>query len=245
MANLPELKMVSSHRVINNILSEAIIHHFRDKDNTPLNILEAGCGIRWYLDLVNVEYTLTGIDICERDLNMRKNEKKDLDLAIVGDLRTISLKKKTYDIIYNSFVLEHIDGAEKVLDNFLKWVKPGGLIILKIPDRDTCFGFFTRTTPLRLHLFYKKYVKGNKKAGTPGFVPFPVFYDKVVSRKGIYAYCEMQGLTLQAEYGTGGYFKPASLRTYLANLLIWVTHIASLGRLADKHGGLTFIIKKP
>jgi ubiquinone/menaquinone biosynthesis C-methylase UbiE len=245
MSNLPELKMVYSHRVITTALSDAITQHFRDKDNTPLNILEAGCGSQWALDLVSVEYTLTGVDIYERDLEIRKNEKKDLDLTIVGDLRTISLGKNIYDIIYNSFVLEHVDGAEQVLDNFVKWVKPGGLIILRIPDRDTCFGFFTRTTPLWLHLFYKRYIMGSKKAGTPGYGPFSVFYDKIVSRKGIHAYCKMKGLTIQAEYGTGGYFKYASFRTYLANVLIWVAHIASFGSLADKHGGLTFIIKKP
>ena len=96
-----------------------------------------------------------------------------------------------------------------------------------------------------IHLFYKRYVKGNKKAGTPGYGPFPVFYDKVVSRKGIHAYCEMQGLTLQAQYATGGYLKPASLLAYLANVLIWAAHIASLGRLSDKHSSLAFLIKKP
>lgn len=115
MASLPELKMLDNPRVKNSTLAEANKQHYRNNDSTPLDILEAGCGSRWGIDLAGVEYTLTGVDICERDLEIRRNEIKDLDLAIVGDLRTVSLEENAYDIIYNSFVLEHVDGAEQVL----------------------------------------------------------------------------------------------------------------------------------
>ena len=152
-------------------------------DGSPLEILEAGCGQRWYLNLNEIEYKLTGADLDKDALEIREKKFQDLDQGILGDLRTINLEENKYDVIYNSFVLEHIQNAEQVLNNFFKWLKPGGILILSIPDRNSVFGFVTRVTPFSFHVFYRKYIQGDKNAGKPGFEPYPTFYDKIVSRE--------------------------------------------------------------
>ena len=140
---------------------------------TPdLTILEAGCGTKWGLKLEGVSYTLTGVDIDEDALDKRVNQRKDLDLAILGDLRTVKLEEDHYDVIFNSNVLEHVDGAEKVLDNFVRWLKPGGIILLLIPNRNSAKGFLTRITPFWVHVLFYKYMRGHKTAGKPGHAPF-------------------------------------------------------------------------
>jgi 2-polyprenyl-3-methyl-5-hydroxy-6-metoxy-1,4-benzoquinol methylase len=104
----------------------------------PLRILEAGCGTMWPLRLDGVEYTLTGVDVDRHALEVRQRTARPTDRLLYGDLRTREqFAAEQFDVIYNSFVLEHVDGAERVLDNFLYWLAPGGTLILRIPDRDS------------------------------------------------------------------------------------------------------------
>ena len=151
-------------------------------DRSPLHILEAGCGQFWPLDLKGIQFTLTGVDIDEGALQLRRTQYNDLTEMIVEDLRSVQLEKNRYDVIYNSYVLEHVDGAERVLEKFANSLKPGGILILRIPDRNCVHGFVTRVTPFWFHMFYAKYIARNPDAGKTGFGPYPTFYDPIVSR---------------------------------------------------------------
>ena len=71
---------------------------------------------------------------------MRLEISKDLDVAINGDLRNAKLPSHGFDLIYCAYVLEHIEGAAVVLRNFLEWVRPGGAIVIKIPDGNSAYG---------------------------------------------------------------------------------------------------------
>ncbi len=101
---------------------DVMAHHIKQKAISKgiLNILEAGCGTRWALDLEGVDYTLMGVDIDKNALDIRKNNQRDLDIAIIGDLCNVRLRDNEYDVIYSSYVLEHVNGAEGVLENFMR-----------------------------------------------------------------------------------------------------------------------------
>jgi len=150
---LYKVKLIENRDEEKKLLAKCIRQMARS--GYPLNILEAGCGRQWPLDQHGVLFTLTGVDINEDALEYRKAN--DLHKAIVGDLRTINIEECEYDVIYSSFVFEHIDGAEHVLNNFMRWLKPGGILIIKVPDRNSVHGFITRVTPFWFHIFYKKY----------------------------------------------------------------------------------------
>ncbi len=160
----------------------ALVQHIEAKHRSQgeLSILEAGCGNSWQLQLPGVRYVLTGVDMNQDALNIRKFEKRDLQEAVLGDLRTVSLAANQFDVIYNSFVLEHIAGAEQVLENFRRWLRPDGLLILRIPDPRSVYGMLSRMTPFRFHVFYKRWIAGVKTAGKPGYDPFPTVYDAIV-----------------------------------------------------------------
>ncbi|MGH9955766.1 MAG: methyltransferase domain-containing protein, partial [Pyrinomonadaceae bacterium] len=79
-------------------------------------------------------------------------------------------------VIYNSFVLEHIEDASQVLQNSTRWLKPGGIVVLKIPDPDSVCGFITRVTPHWFHVFYYRYLLGARNAGKPGYAPYTIDY---------------------------------------------------------------------
>ena len=226
---------------------DAIAEHIRRKarNGSVMEILEAGCGRRWGINLEGVRYTLTGVDSDESALEIRKNQIRDLDVAILGDLRTVDLAKSSYDVIFNSYVLEHISGAEKVLDNFLRWLKPGGMLVLIIPNRDSVKGFFTRTTPMWFHVMYQRHILGYTHAGKPGYGPFPTPFDEIVSRRGIRRYCDSKGLHIRAEYcaGHGRKIKPVFLAATKA--LFWFFHLASFRRLSSEYTNIIYIIEKP
>jgi len=226
---------------------ETVANHIKQKacNGGALNVLEAGCGMQWALDLDGVQYTLTGVDVDQDALDIRKNKRGDLDIAILGDLRTVALKESEYDVICSSYVLEHIDGAEGVLKNFVRWLRPGGILILTIPNRDSAWGFLTRITPFWFHVFYKRYIEGYRNAGKPGRAPFPTFYDKVVSRSGMYEFCEKHDLVVRAEYSAGHGYKNRRIFEFLSSLLVWIVHFASFRRLSVKYACLIYVIEKP
>ncbi|MBN2474457.1 MAG: class I SAM-dependent methyltransferase [Pirellulales bacterium] len=226
---------------------EIVAGHVRRtaSEEQTLNILEAGCGCAWDLDLQDVPYKLTGVDVDEDALRIRTEQRKDLDVAVVGDLRTVELAESHYDVIYNSYVLEHIPDAERVLDNFWRWLKPGGLLVLRVPDRNSVYGFLTRITPLWVHILYKRFVVGFREAGQPGVGPFPTVYDRVVSRGGIRRWCRRRGLAVRAEYGSNYYVNEVGVFSFPIRALVRLLHVCSFGRLAYDHSNLTYVLQKP
>jgi len=132
-----------------------------------LQVLEAGCGREWYFKLEGIAYELTGVDLDERALEARRVQKRDLDKAIVGDLRTVSLEPDKYDVVYCAFVLEHVADANAALANLARSLRPGGILIVRVPDRDSVHGFVTRFTPHWVHVFYHRHAWGLKDAESP------------------------------------------------------------------------------
>jgi SAM-dependent methyltransferase len=210
-----------------------------------LRILEAGCGTIWPLRLEGVEYQLTGVDVDRDALAVRQRTARPTDRLMYGDLRTRELfAAEEFDAIYNSFVLEHVDGAERVLDNFMYWLKPGGTLILRIPDGDSVYGFVTRMTPFWFHVLIKKYVQKLPNAGKPGYDPFPVFYDDVVSRRGIHRYCADRGCKVHDEAGWGSYLPKHGLLAALQWTFVRIVSLLSLNKLDWRYNNLTFVIEK-
>jgi SAM-dependent methyltransferase len=211
----------------------------------PLEILEAGCGRRWEVKLDGVEYVLTGIDMDAEALRLRREVQKDLDEAIVGDLRTVALPDARFDVIYCYYVLEHVLDAHIVLENFTRWLRPGGIAIVKIPDPHSVHGFFTRMTPHWFHVFFYRHVLGRVTAGKPGYPPYPVHYDREVSRAGIREYCDSKRVSLLVERGDGSTEKARRLAHRAVQIYRKVMGPLSLGTLSNRHSDLLYVIAKP
>lgn len=206
----------------------------------PLRILEAGCGRRWPLDLGDTRFALTGVDIDRTSLEARRLIEGDLDETILGDLRAIELPSAGFDVIYSSYVLEHIKGAERVLDNFARWLRRDGLILIMIPDRDTVWGFVTRVTPYWLHVAFKRYIQRVRNAGEPGFGPFPTYHDKIVSRRGIHYWCVRNGFEVVLERGRQ--FRPRRLGV-LIRTATKILAMVSLGRLYAHYNDVILVLR--
>ena len=142
-----------------------------------LQILEAGCGRKWPIRPLRRSLSVTGVDLDAKALEARKSDVKDLHEAIAGDLRSIDFRRAQFDVVYSAFVLEHVKGAEELLEKFVLWLKPGGLLILQVPDRDSVYGFFARKTPFWFHVFYMKHFNAYYRRWVPRASPAMVLSD--------------------------------------------------------------------
>lgn len=234
----------SPSRAYDRTLFGEKISGYAKNHSGPVKILEAGCGRRWEIELPESEVWLTGLDINAEALRLRVEEKGDLNEAIVGDLRTVSLEHEAYDIVFCSYVLEHVQGAEAVLDRLFAALKPDGLLLLRIPDRDSVYGFLARHTPHRLHIAYKRYVRRAKLAGTPGHGPFPVVYDRIVSWAGLQAYCRNRGLVIESAYTSNEHVEFFGRLAPLVDAALHAVAVPSR-RLTADYNNLSLVVRKP
>jgi SAM-dependent methyltransferase len=212
---------------------------------STLRILEAGCGREWYFELDDIAYEVTGVDLDGHAMAFRKDQKHDLDHCIVGDLHTVDLPAGHFDVIYCSFVLEHIRGAEHVLDNFVRWLKPGGTLIIRVPDVTGVQTFLARRLPRWFAILYYKLAWGIKNAGKPGFAPYPAYYDDVISPRGFNEYCASRKLTLVEEIGVGNYVgRGSGPFRYALPIVAKLIALLSAGKIHARHVDRTFLARK-
>jgi SAM-dependent methyltransferase len=213
-------------------------------NDQAIQILEAGCGQRWLLKLDGKKFFLTGIDLDKDALEIRRTVRKDLDEAIHGDLRSVEFDTRRFDVIYSAFVLEHIAGAESVLSRMTGWLKPGGIIIIEIPDPDCVKGLVTRISPHWFHVFYYRFVLGIKTAGQPGHGPYRTYFDPVVSRRGVREFCREKGLRIEAEYAFATDGPSNKLMRALVAMATKVTSALTLGRTSGRHADLLYVLRR-
>ena len=202
-----------------------------------LCILEAGCGRRWALDLA-VTYRLVGIDPDERAIHARIASENDLQDYRVAAINDGDFPRHSFDVIYCSYVLEHVVGVRQVLQNFAEWTKPGGLIILRIPDSRSVYGFISRFTPHWVHVHVKRHVFRQTTSGLPGHGPYPVVYEREMSLRGIRAFCDDHGFQISAS-ANGQYLERAPWTAPFAAAL----SILTLGYLKWRHCDLAVLIR--
>ena len=210
-----------------------------------LTILEAGCGQRWpLLSLGSIQYNLTGVDQDSEALRIRTEIIKDLHQGIHVDLREINFPEHSFDVIYSSFVLEHIDGAESVLRNFTKWLKKDGIMIIMIPDPESVRGFITRVSPHWVHILYYKYIIGEKNAGKPGYAPYPTLYDKILYREKLQQFCAKNELIIDVQAGDGYYQLGRGVVDLILKAFVKLVSAISFNRLSSDHTNLLYILRR-
>jgi SAM-dependent methyltransferase len=157
----------------------------------------------------------------------------------VGDLRTIPLPPRSFDIVHCSLLLDRINHVALVLDRLGAALRPGGLLLLRIRDRDCAAGFLDRVLPgwIRRFMWQRLY------PGQPG--PFPAIYEATASARGIAAYMLMRGLVIAQRKTVRSLPAQPEKLSRVVSAARKTVSVASRRRLTDRHDELLFVIRKP
>ena len=206
-----------------------------------LRVLEAGCGSASNLELPG-EVCLVGVDISEKQLarNTVLHEK------IVGDIQRYEFPPDSFDAIICWDVLEHLSQPELALRQFARAIKPGGLVILKLPNVLSLKGLVTKFLPHTFHVLVYRYIYGDKNAGKNDTVPFKTYLRFCISAGAIQKQAAQLGLET-AFFATvdAADFHWLQQRKAVHSIYVTVKKIVkmlSLGRLGDSE--LILVLKK-
>lgn len=220
-------------------------------DGKQVRILEAGCGTGELPPVEGVDCHITGIDDDHPTLRARTVRRGDLDLWMLGDLRTLGLPHRSFDIIHSSHLLHRARNAELVLDRMLTALRPGGLLLLRFTDRETAYGFCVRLLPIWAKRLLRRWLrlrggrKGERSTTKISETPVPTYFEPLASHRGMQRYCLLRGLLVMDEYGEPRRFDQHGRLGRAIDAAVRAVAAISRGRLSADHADLVFVIHKP
>jgi SAM-dependent methyltransferase len=216
----------------------------------PISLLQAGCGAslgELGADELEAAGLLASVTAADTDDPLIRQALEDTaqgsaagyDDVILGDLRTVGIPPRAFDVVYCASLLERIQHVELVLDRLVSALRPGGLLLIRTHDRETASAFLDRILPSPA----RKALWRRLRPDAPG--PFPPVYEKTVTERGIASYALMRGLVV-AQHGTQ-HFVPATPRRISSSVRIACAVISRLtrGRFGNTHDELLYVIRKP
>lgn len=220
-----------------DLFDQRVREHWTGQFGRRLDVLVAGCAYDEPLALEWIETRATGVDEDHPAIRAVLEERADLVSWSLGDLRSVPLKPRAYDVIQLSFLLERVRHAELIFDRLLRSLRPGGLVLLRMRDRRSAYGLLDRLTPSWLHrLLWRPLVT----PGTPG--PLPAVYEPLTSSDGMHAFCLSRGLMItDDERHSSGPARESGVARAAVKAVARLTS----GRYPASHDEITMVIRKP
>lgn len=234
---------VRPDRCDSQLFTRAALDYAAHRPGHTLALLQAGCSTAGgepdigRLRVTGCDIAVSLVDDDSRIARAAVAAQPGLATSMLGDLRTVPLPPRSFDIVHCALLLQRISHAELVLDRFVEALRPGGLLLLQTGDRDCAVGFLDRVLPRPLRAM----VWRRLRPGAPG--PYRAVYEHVVSARGIRHYVLQRGLVIaqrQALDLLTGPRRPPGL-TMMRGLVARL----SRGRLTSGHDELRYVIRKP
>lgn len=234
-----------------DLFSRHVRDYAEERPIQQIQILEAGCGVGSGLDLDEVDRHVIGVDNDTPRLLAHTRGRRDLDGWTLGDLRTVPMPPRVYDVVHASYLLERVQHTELLLDRFVAAMKPGGLLLVRFRDRDSAYGFIDRLLPGWLRRLLWRWLQPDaaatlseaEHASSEG--PLPAVYEQVASLRGMRWYCIMRGLVVASEYATRESVRAFGRWSRLVDRTCRMIETLSRGRLAAGHSEVALVIRKP
>lgn len=213
------------------------------RQGQPLTVLLAGCTTAGgELDLARLrrggrELTVMMIDEDNEITRAAVGAHAELAASTLGDLRQVPLTPRSCDIVQCSMLLDRIPHSDLVLGRLVEAIRPGGLLLLRVTDRDSAAGFLDRALPHPMRVLIWRQLR----PGEPG--PYPAVHEPLASARGIQSFVTRHGLAIaHRQVGSlldGG---PGPAGLLPARKLVCAL---SRGRRAWAHDELRYVIRKP
>ncbi|MBU8870003.1 MAG: class I SAM-dependent methyltransferase [Gemmatimonadales bacterium] len=200
-----------------------------ERDRGPgASVLEAGCG-RFKHFAYPDTMRIAGLDISSDQLkrNTYAHEK------FLGDVQTYESVRQ-FDVVVSIFVLEHLNDPQAALANMLAWTKPGGLLILAVPNVLSVKGLVTKFTPFWFHHLAYKIIYRSE------YSIFPTTMKFCIAPKALKRFFAGHEIVHQ-EYGEENLARPFN---YLYRGLMGAMQVLSLGFWHPERSNYQLVIRK-
>lgn len=207
-------------------------------------VLEAGCG-----SLTHVRFEdpyVVGIDISREQLARNSGLRE----AICDDLQTWDPPLSEFDVVVCWDVLEHLPAPRRALANLIRAAKPGGFLILALPNVFSIKGLIAKFTPHRFHVWAYRRFWGVVKAGTEGRGPFHTYLRWSVAPGAMLKFARESGLCVE-HFSAYESLMQQHIRTHhpLANLILTASgragRLLSAGRFDPTQSDYILVLRKP
>jgi SAM-dependent methyltransferase len=154
-----------------------------------LQVLDIGCGSELRVRIPEHAW-VTGVD--EDETALSRNPQ--LDEVVVTDLASWEPPREHFDLVVSWWVLEHLSDPRAALSRLAGAVRPGGLVLLAVPNLRTPKSLIAKVTPHRFHVWLFRRVLRRPHAGTPGYAPYPTTLRMEISPRRLLAEVTRLGL---------------------------------------------------
>lgn len=168
----------------NRLLRDKILQHL-SKDIKVLD-LGAGAGISKEMNFRNLAASVSGVDLDKRVL-----DNPYLDEAKVSSVEVLPYSNASFDLVICNNVLEHLTCPLLVFKEVRRILKPGGVFVIKTPNKFHYVTILARFTPHWFHKFY------NRIRGIHEVDIFPVFY-RINSYNNLSCYAKKVGFKIES-----------------------------------------------
>lgn len=122
----------SRDRVFADLLNRSIPFHSK--------VLEVGCGTGQLGNFLAISgREILSVDMCLNSLRLAENFRSEQKISSIkfmqGDLFDLALRKKYFDVVICTGVLHHTSDPKKGFENFLKYLRPNGIIIVGLYNK--------------------------------------------------------------------------------------------------------------
>ncbi|WP_133511693.1 class I SAM-dependent methyltransferase [Candidatus Thiosymbion oneisti] len=160
-----------------------ILDHLSQRSMEVLD-LGAGAGI-----VSQINFRGIAAHICGVDPDPRVESNPYLDEGKVGFGESLPYPDARFDMVFADNVLEHLAEPEKVFAEVARVLRPGGVFLVKTPNRYHYMPLIARLMPHRFHQWI------NRKRGRAEEDTFPTLY-RANTNRDIHRIADSAGLTV-------------------------------------------------
>ncbi len=235
----PRAQVATAERPV-EVFTRFALDYAAQRSGRPIAVLQAGCATAGTeLDLAALraspyEFAISLLDDDVAPVREAVAGRSDLGSATLGDLRSVPITPRSYDIVHCSMLLDRITNSEVVLGRLVAALLPGGLLLLRTADRETVAGYLDSKLPEAVRAALWRGSHGDR----PG--PYPAIYEPLASATGIESFFTRQGLAVaHRQVCTVSSPTPAVLAAHK------VVASLSRGRLDSGYDELRYVVRKP
>lgn len=130
------------------------LEDFKDK-----TVLECGCGGGQHTNFVApYAKSITAVDLNTIDVARERNKEFENIFYIEDDISTMNLNRQ-FDIVFSIGVIHHTDKPDDTVRNIIRYISPGGIIIIWVYSLEGNILVKNIVEPLR-KVFFSKLAKG-------------------------------------------------------------------------------------